>query len=167
MNIVSNNSFLRNLRNLEYFKMDLGTTRRNVNTGKFKKLSEFELKYSNLFNNNSLIKYGSIGKASFYEDMEIKEKMYYIFKDEEAYEIHYTDDDMLDFGDYVLSSMRKIDEAESEEDKETYSSTAEYIENGGEVWTSDDVKNGKKSYLVDQTLDKNEYQKQLLNKKRS
>ena len=77
MNVVGGNAFLRNLRNLEYFKMDLGTTRRNVKTGKFKKLSEFELKYANLFG-NPLLKYGTIGSATFYEDMEIKEPRYFI-----------------------------------------------------------------------------------------
>lgn len=163
MNIVGGNSFLRNLRNLEYFQMDLGTTKRNVKTGKFKKLSEFELKYANLFE-NPLLKYGNIGSATFYEDRYLTDNHYFIFKDEDVYQIEYTLDELYDFGDYILTSMRKIDEAENEE-KENVESLKEYKENGGTTWTSDDLKNGKKPYMIDQTLSRDEYRKQLADKK--
>ena len=68
--------------------MDLGSTKRDVKTHKIKVLSEFEMKYLNIFKNN-LLKYGSIGSVTFYEDLRLKEKKYYIFKNDEIYEIEY------------------------------------------------------------------------------
>lgn len=169
MNIVGSNSFLKNLRNLEYFKLDLGKTRRNTKTGKFNKLSDFEMKYKGLFN-NPLIKYGNIGKATFYEDVYIKENKYYIFNDNnEAFEIHYTQDELIDFGDYILTSMRRIVESENEENEELENIGDDIeakIKESDNTWTSNDTKNGKKEYLVDQRLSKEEYRKQLMEKKK-
>lgn len=170
MNIVGSNSFLRNLRNLEYFKLDLGSARRNIKTGTFNKLSEFEMKYKSIFS-NPLIKYGAIGRATFYEDLYIKEPKYYIFSSEnnEAYEIHYTEDEIVDFSDYILTSMRKIEEAEKEEKEEINEVSSDVesdIKNSDGTWESDDIKNGKKKYLINQKLNREEYRRQFLNRKR-
>lgn len=171
MNIVGGNEFLRNLRNLEYFKMDLGQTRRDTKTGNFKKLTDFELKYNEIFKESTLLKYGNIGRAIFYEDISIKENKYYIFNNKnEIFEIRYNEDNLLDFENYILSSMRKIEEAEKEEDKKV-DNVNENIKNDiledENSWESDDIKNGKKRYLVNQKLSKEEYRKQFIQRKRN
>ena len=47
MDIVANSYFLRNLRNLPFFTLDLGKSKKIVNdeNNRFRKLNEFQLRY--------------------------------------------------------------------------------------------------------------------------
>lgn len=171
MNIVSSSFFLRNLRNLDFFKLDLGKTKKLVGKDEYRKLDEFVLKYRNLYG-REIMKFGLIGdRIIFYEDLNLKNNEYIIFNNEDIYEITYTNDDLLDVKNYILETLRKIDEYDSEE-KEKIQKNEKVLmnhvnETGG--WMSSDVKNGKKTYTIDQKLSREEYRKQMaeLLKKRS
>ena len=168
MNIVANSYFLRKLRNLPFFTLDLGKSRKLVNdeNNRFRKLNEFQLRYENLYG-NALIDFGNIGgKVKFYEDINIKEKIFLIFKDEDVYEIQWKDYEIEDMEDYLLETLRKLDETEeveSETHENNYKKIEEYAEEN-EVWIARDEKNEGKKYMIDQTLDRESYRNALLNK---
>lgn len=164
MNIVANSYFLRNLRKLPYFNLDLGKTRRIINDdkGRFRKLSEFEVKYSNLYENRIQV-FGNIGKIKFFEDVKLENKKLLIFKNEDIYEIEWVDKDLDDIENFILETMRKIDESENDvsvlEEK-----NKKMIDEYDDLWVAQDDKNHGKKYLVDQTLSKEEYREALLKK---
>lgn len=158
MNIVANSYFLHNLRKLEFFTLDLGKSKKIVEKNKtsnksvFRKLSEFEVKYTNLYNRSVNI-YGNIGKATFYEDVMLKKNVYLIFNGDDIYEIEWTDDDIKDFKNYILESLRKVHEINNDSNN---------INNHDNTWESNNEKNNKKSYLINQELSKEEYRMELL-----
>jgi hypothetical protein len=168
MNIVANSYFLRNLRDLPFFTLNLGKSRKLVNDEKnrFRKLSEFQIKYENLYG-NSLMEFGSIGnKVKFYEDVRIKGKRFLIFKDEDIYEIEWTDKEIEDVEGYLLETLRKVDETEEqvdETDEYNYQKIEEYATEN-DVWIAKDEKNQGKKYMIDQTLSREEYREALLKK---
>jgi hypothetical protein len=90
---------------------------------------------------------------------------YIIFKGDDIYEITYNQSEITNMEEYILDTLRKVDEAESEEKK-----MAEHNEQmvskavGDEGWVARDDKNYGKTYIVDQTLSKEEYRKQLYTK---
>lgn len=168
MNIVANSFFLRNLRNLPFFTLNLGKSRKLVNdeNNRFRKMDEFQIKYENLYN-SSLMNFGNIAnKIKFYEDVTIKGKRFVIFKDEDIYEIEWDDTEIEDIESYLLDTLRKIDEAsnvDDETDENNYKKIEEYA-NDNDVWIAKDDKNSGKMYMVDQTLSKEEYREALLKK---
>ena len=169
MDIVANSFFLRNLRNLPFFTLKLGQSKKVVNdeNNRFRKLNEFHLKYKNLYG-GSLMEFGNIaGKVNFYEDVTIKGKLFLIFKDEDIYEIQWDDDELVDMESYILETLRKIDESEndeSENEEVNYNKIEEYAsENNHDLWVAQDDKNKGRKYVIDQTLDKNAYREALLN----
>lgn len=168
MNIVSNSFFLRNLRRLEFFNLNLGKTKKLMGNGKdkdtFRQLSEFEIKYNNLYNKNVMI-FGNIGKATFYEDVLMENYKFLVFKDNDIYEIEWSEIDIIDMKNYILDTLRKIDEIDKikEEQKKFDDNKNNYL-NNDDVWISNDEKNKGKKYTVNQTLTKEEYRKQLLKK---
>ena len=164
MYIVASSYFLRHLRSLDFFNLDLGKTRKlqgNKDTKEtFRKVSEFELKYHKLYQRD-LVKFGSIGKIVFYDDVRFDKNTYLIFKDDEIYEVVWTNEDMVDVKNYILGVLRKIDMMdEDEEDEEETQTKNNNIENT--TWTSKDEKNGGKKYAINQRLSKEEYREQLL-----
>jgi len=168
MNIVANSYFLRNLRDLPFFTLDLGKSRKMVNDdqGRFRKLSEFQVKYKSLYG-TQLLDFGSIGgKVKFYEDVTIKEKRFVIFKGDDIYEIEWTEDEIENIENYLLDTLRKVDEYDIEEtevEMHNYKKIEEYAEEN-DVWVAKDEKNSGKKYLVDQTLDREAYREALLKK---
>lgn len=162
MNIIANTFFLRNLKNLNFFTLDLGKTRKNVNNrdgGKtsFRKLTEIELKYDQLYHRTLLV-YGTIGKVTFYEDLRLDGNRFLVFNNDDIYEIEYEKDELIDFENYILGVMRKIDEIDKPSDE--IHNIDEY-ENAWTPPTSDEKNKGKK-YLINQTLSREEYREELL-----
>jgi hypothetical protein len=168
MNIVANSYFLRNLRDLPFFTLDLGKSRKMVNDeqNRFRKLDEFQIRYKTLYG-TQLLNFGSIGgKVKFYEDVTIKEKRFVIFKDDDIFEIEWSDDEIEDIENYLLETLRKIDEYNIEESEtEIYNNQKieEYAQEH-DVWVAKDEKNKGKKYLVDQTLDREAYREELMKK---
>jgi hypothetical protein len=168
MNIVANSYFLRNLRDLPFFTLNLGKSRKLVNdkNNRFRKLNEFQVKYENLYG-NILMDFGHIGnKVKFFEDVNIKGRKYLIFKDEDIYEIEWTDKEIEDIEGYLLETLRKIDQAEEQEtesEQYNYQKIEEYASEN-DVWIAKNDKNKGKMYMVDQTLSKEEYREALMKK---
>lgn len=168
MNIVSNSFFLRNLRNLEFFKLNLGKTKKLMGNKEgsesYRKLTEFEIKYGNLYGKN-LMMFGNIGKATFYEDVLMENHKFLVFKDEDIYEIEWTEIDIIDMGNYILETLRKIDELDKiDEDQENFDKHRNEYLNNDNVWIAKDEKNSGKKYTINQTLTKEEYRAELLKK---
>ena len=166
MYVVSNTYFLRNLRNLDFFTLDLGQSRKIVNKeNEFRKLDEFTIKYKNLYNKD-IFKFGNIAnKITFYEDFLLENNMYIIFKDEDIYEITYTKEDIMDLKNYILETLRKIDsyEEESRELNEKNEKKSQENINDTDGWVANDDKNGKKRYVINQKLSKEDYRKEMEN----
>lgn len=165
MYLVANSLFLRNLRTLDYFTLDLGKTRRLV-SGKdkqFRKLSEFEIKYANLYQRR-LMMFGNIGKMDFYEDLSLKENVFLVFKDDDIYEIEWTQDDLKDFSNYILDTLRKIAEI-NYNNEEQQGTIDKYIDNDNDGWIATDDKNRNKKYVINQELDKDAYRNALIKSK--
>lgn len=166
MKIVSSTYFLRNLRNLDFFTLDFGKSKKDTNDA-FRKVDEFIIKYRNLYNKN-IVKFGRIGdKIFFYEDLSMIPEQYIIFKDEDIYEIKFEQDDLLDMENYLLDVLRKIDINEEEEKEQEEKNEQKIIElNGNNFWVApqSDMKNGGKKYSVDQTLSREEYRKVMREK---
>lgn len=168
MNIVANSYFLRNLRDLPFFTLNLGKSRKLVNDdqNRFRKVNEFQVRYDKLYG-NALMDFGSIGeKVKFYEDLKIKDKMFLIFKDDDIYEIKWDDNDVEDIETFLLDTLRKVDESEeqvTENEERNYQKIEEYA-NENDVWVAPDDKNAGKKYMIDQSLSREEYRKALMNK---
>jgi len=166
MNIVGSTYFLRNLRNLDFFTLDFGKAKKDEKTHTFRKVDEFIVKYRSLYA-RQIMKFGKIGnKITFYEDLAMEHNEYAIFKDDDIYEITFEPAQVEDMENYILDTLRKIDEAENEE-KETLAHNEQRIrENLGndEGWRATDDKNYGKTYSINQTLSKEEYRKALLNR---
>jgi len=165
MNIVGSTYFLRNLRNLDFFTLDFGKAKKDDKSQTFRKVDEFIIKYRNLFN-RQIVKFGKIGdQITFYEDLGMDNNEYIIFKGDDIYEITYQPEQIADMKNYILETLRKVDEAESDQ-KEMDEHNEKMIREtvGDEGWIARDDKNYGKVYTVDQTLSKEEYRKELLKK---
>ena len=162
MNIVANSYFLRNLRNLPFFTLDFGKARKDAKSDTFRKLDDFIIRYRTLYNRH-IVKFGKIGEhIKFYEDLSMENNEYVIFKDDDIYEITFTQDEILNMEDYILDTLRKIDESENEEKQmEEYNEKMVRETVGDEVWIANDEKNKGKAYSIDQTLSREEYRKAL------
>ena len=165
MNIVGSTYFLRNLRNLDFFTLDFGKAKKDPKTQTFKKVDEFIVKYRSLYN-RQIVKFGKIGdKITFYEDLAMENNEYAIFKGDDIYEITYDQSQIEDMENYILDTLRKIDEVESEEQEIADHNQKMVREVAGDgVWIAKDDKNYGKAYSIDQTLSREEYRKALRNK---
>jgi hypothetical protein len=164
MNIVGSTYFLRNLRNLDFFTLDFGKAKRDAKSNTFRKVDEFIVKYRTLYN-RQLVKFGKIGdKITFYEDLAMDNNEYAIFKDDDIYEITFQPEQVVDMENYILETLRKIDEAESEE-KEMTEHNEQMVRAvvGEQGWVAKDDKNYGKTYTVDQTLSREKYREALKN----
>jgi hypothetical protein len=168
MNIVATSYFLRYLRTLDFFTLNLGQTRKLVNQKEsietIRKLSEFEIKYNNIYN-RSINKFGSIGKITFYEDLRASRYKYLIFKGDDIYEIEWSEEDMKDVKNYILETLRKIDDLEKEPSDEEIREKQQLVDSES-TWVATDDKNKGKRYKINQTLSREQYREQLLNLKR-
>jgi len=166
MKIVSSTYFLRNLRNLDFFELDLGKSKKIVGKDEFRKLDEFVLKFRNLYSRR-ITQFGRIGKRiEFYEDNEMPKNEYVIFNDDDIYEMIFTQDDIKDLGNYILETLRKIDTLHQQEIEEKNNNQLLSKEHIGDKdgWLATDDKNSGKKYMIKQTLSKEEYRKQLKSK---
>jgi hypothetical protein len=165
MNIVASSYFLRNLRNLPFFTLDFGKARKDSKTSEFRKVDEFIVKYRTLYN-RPIVKFGKIGDSiKFYEDLSMENNEYAIFKDDDIYEITFTSDEISNIEEYILDTLRKIDDSENEEkqiEEHNEKMVREIV--GSEVWIATDEKNKGKSYSIDQTLSREKYREALKHK---
>jgi len=164
MNIVGSSFFLRNLRNLDFFTLDFGKAKKDAKTQEFRKVDEFIVKYRTLYN-RQLIKFGKIGnQITFYEDLAMGNNEYAIFKGDDIYEITFEQSQIEDMKNYILDTLRKIDEAEHEEQEMAQHNNEKIREEVGESggWVAKDDKNYGKTYTIDQTLSKEDYRKAVL-----
>lgn len=164
MNVVSSTLFLRKLRKLDFFQLDLGKSKKIVGKDEYRKIDNFVVKYKNVYEKD-IIKFGNIGnKIFFYEDITLEPYNYIIFKNEDIYEITYTDDDLLDVQNYILETLRKVDDFESTQkeknDKNDLISKERLQQH--QYWVDKNGKNNNKKYLIDQTLSREEYRNQLI-----
>lgn len=168
MNIVGSTYFLRQLRNLPFFTLDFGKARKDDKTQGFKKVDEFIIKYRTLFN-RQIVKFGKIGeKVTFYEDLNMTNNEFVIFKNEDIYEIEFDPNQITDMESYIVETLRKIDEAEADEKQITeHNAERSKAVIGDEGWVAKDDKNYGKRYTIDQTLSKEEYRRALLEKIKS
>jgi len=164
MNIVSNTYFLRNLRNLDFFQLDLGKSRKIPGKDEFRKLDEFSARYQNIYKKD-ILKFGKISdKIFFYEDVTMSNNMFLIFKNNDIYEITYDKDDIIDLKNYLLETLRKIDEFESNvenTENQNQKMIDKQIIEQGDYWEAKDDKNRGKKYLIDQTLNREEYRRKM------
>lgn len=163
MKIVSSTYFLRNLRNLDFFELDLGKSKKIVGKDEFRKLDEFVLKFRNLYNRR-ISQFGRIGKRiEFYEDNEMAKNEYVIFNNDDIYEMTFTQNDISDLGNYILETLRKIDTLQQQEIEEQSNNQMLSKENIGneDGWVATDEKNNGKKYMINQTLSREEYRKEL------
>lgn len=166
MKIVSSTYFLRNLRNLDFFELDLGKSKKLVGKDEFRKLDEFVLKFRNLYNRRISL-FGRIGnRIEFYEDVSMDKNEYVIFNEDDIYEMTFTQNDIQDLGNYILETLRKIDTLHQEEEEERTNNQLLSKENIGERdgWVATDDKNNGKKYMINQTLSKKDYREQLKEK---
>jgi hypothetical protein len=165
MNIVGSTYFLRNLRNLDFFTMDFGKAKKDDKTQTFRRTDEFAIKYKGLFN-RQIVRFGRIGEqVTFYEDLGMQQNEFVVFNGDDIYEITYNDQEIADMRNYIIDTIRKVDEAQSEE-KRMAEHNAQMISTavGEEGWIARDDKNYGKVYTVDQTLSKEEYRRALYQK---
>jgi len=162
MYIVSSTYFLRRLRNLDFFSLDLGKSKRIVGKEEYRKLDEFTLKYKNLFNKD-ILKFGNIAnKIIFYEDVYLEQNKYIIFNNEDIYEISFTNEEIVDLKNYILEILRNISEQEENEQELSERNERKSKENTEvDGWVASDDKNGKKRYVINQQLSKEEYRKKM------
>ena len=166
MNIVGSSYFLRNLRNLDFFTLDFGKAKKDAKTQEFRKVDEFIVKYRTLYN-RQIIKFGRIGEQiNFYEDLAMENNEYAIFKGDDIYEITFSQDQLIDMKNYILDTLRKIDEAEQEESQMAQHNNEKIKEEVGDTggWVARDDKNYGKTYTIDQTLSREEYRQAVLNR---
>lgn len=167
MKIVGSTYFLRNLRNLDFFTLDFGKSKKDQKTDTFRKLDEFVIKYRNLYNRN-IIKFGKIGdKIIFYEDLNIKNDEYIIFKDEDIYEIKFEQKDLIDMENYILDVLRKIDTSDNVQEEQEKKNEEMVMDTVGEsYWIAPetDIKNSGKKYSINQSLSREEYRKAVKEK---
>lgn len=163
MNIVSNSNFLRNLRNLDFFELDLGKSIKMPGKDEFRKLDDFVIRYQNLYETR-ISKFGKIGnRIIFYEDFTMNDNIYLIFNNDDIYEIEYSIDDIKDLKNYILETLRRIDEIDNYEKtatKKNEKSIDEIVQNN-DYWIAEDEKNSGKTYLIDQRLSKEDYRKEM------
>jgi len=100
MVIVANSNLLRRFKQIDIFKLDLGTNLKgavNMKPGKGeeKKLKirdEFIKKYNNL-NGRYINKFGYIGYLVFYEDLYLPKDEIHVYKDKDIIEVKFTSED--------------------------------------------------------------------------
>jgi hypothetical protein len=165
MNIVGSSYFLRNLRNLDFFTLDFGKSKKDLKTDKFRKIDEFIVKYRSMYN-RQIMKFGSISdKISFYEDLAMDDNEYVIFKGSDIYEITFDNNEIKNMQQYILGTLRKIEESEEKEvDIEEHNQKMVKDFAGNDVWIAEDDKNFGKKYVIDQRLSREDYRKQVKEK---
>lgn len=165
MNIVGSSYFLRNLRNLDFFTLDFGKSKKDNKTDKFRKIDEFIVKYRSMYN-RQIMKFGKISdKICFYEDLAMEDNEYVIFKGDDIYEITFDNNEIKNMEQYILNTLRKIEESEEKEvniEEHNQKMVKDYA--GNDVWEANDDKNFGKKYVIDQTLSREDYRKQIKEK---
>lgn len=165
MNIVGSSYFLRNLRHLDFFTLDFGKSKKDQKTDKFRKVDEFIVKYRELYK-KQIMKFGKISdKIIFYEDLAMENNEYVIFKDDDIYEITFDNNEIKNMEQYILNTLRKIEESEEKEvdiDEHNQKMVKDFA--GNDVWVANDDKNFGKKYVIDQTLSREDYRKQIKEK---
>lgn len=163
MNIVGSTYFLRNLRDLDFFTLDFGKSKKDNKTEKFRKVDDFIIRYKQLYN-KQILKFGRIGnKINFYEDLSMDNNEYIIFNNDDIYEITFDNNEIKNMEQYILSTLRKIEENDNKE-QELVQKNNEKINDllSDEGWVAQDDKNFNKTYLIDQTLSREKYREEML-----
>lgn len=99
-------------RKIPIFKLDLGEKFISENKERIEIKDSFIVKYFDIYN-KMILKFGSIGNLSFYQDFLLKSKEYYIFNNNSIYKLIYTEDKFnLNPETYLTSIIKEIDEKE-------------------------------------------------------
>ena len=99
-------------RKIPIFKLDLGEKFISENKERIEIKDSFIVKYFDMYN-KMILKFGSIGNLSFYQDFLLKSKEYYIFNNNSIYKLIYTEDKFnLNPETYLTSIIKEIDEKE-------------------------------------------------------
>lgn len=167
MQLICSNYFLRKLRNLDFFELDFGKSKLETDPNSqmrhFRKMDETILRYHTLYNRD-INKFGKIGnKVFFYEDLKLDNNEYVIFNNEDIYAIQYDLSELNDIKSYILDILMKIDDYENKEKEYEEKNQVKLRENstGSDMWIATDEKNRGKKYLIDQTLTREEYRKEM------
>lgn len=157
--IVANMFFLKKIREIDQFKLDLGKSLKKGDDDisyddEF--IYNYKLNFKRIINN-----FGKLGSIKVYEDVLLKNLEFVIFKNNCIYEIEYTLSDINDMRKYLSKILKSIDD---EEIQKNYEIEMQKI-NSSNKWLANNGKNNGKSYEVNQNLSKDDYIKELQKRK--
>jgi len=111
-------------------------------------------------NGNIAHKFGKIGSINFYTDLRLPNNMLLIHADMKVFEIEYETGD-LPMKSFLSEALRRIEGHLVNTEKEL----KEVQEKKHKLWVDTDGKNSNKSYEINQKLDREEYARQLAERK--
>lgn len=158
--IVANNIFIKKLRDINGFKMELGKSRRDKDNENINFTDDFSFNYKQNFE-RLIDKIGTLGIIEIYFDGNLSATEMVIFKDNFMYDIEYDLYDINNIRNYLSQILQKIDNSVL-----SHSVQINNVENlTTKKWTSDNEKNKGKAYKVKQDLSKEDYLKELTKKR--
>jgi len=112
MKVIANGVVLNKVKMLDIFELDLGDSMFDQKTEAFSIKDPFIIKYFSMFG-KQILKYGNIGKLSFYQDFTLSEREYFIFNDEKLYTILYDkNEEKLTIDEHLANIIKEIEEVE-------------------------------------------------------
>jgi hypothetical protein len=147
MRVVANGIVLNKIKTLDIFKLDLGNSMIDQKTNELSIKDTFVYKYYTLFG-KQILKYGNIGKLSFYQDFNLSGREYIIFNDEKMYNVIYDkDEEKLEIDEHLSKIIQEIEMVE------------------GLHLSDDDSTDGKKN-VPDISLPKDQYIQEMIKKRK-
>lgn len=157
--IVCNNILLRKFKTIDIFELDLGFNLKgpvnmkpghqgkNDSVGKMKIKDEFIVRYNSLYNRYAS-RYGHIGPITFYEDCSLPQMQMQIFREEDIFEVDFTEeDDDMPIRQY-LSNLLEALCGDSEEKPENVNMSRNIIyTNMNNVGTMPDMTLPREQYI--------------------
>lgn len=160
MKIIANISMLKLFKTIDIFTLDLGTKDR---------FSDIFIKQYYIKKKENLFKFGNIGTIEFYENKNIyTDQILILLSDEREFEFKYSEDDKkIDIKEYLQTIIKSVEDF-LEEEKETEKRIQ--LEKSKGLWENTDpdaaMKGNKKYYEIRQDVDRDEYAKLMLEKKK-
>jgi hypothetical protein len=160
-NIVIQDTLLYKVKQIKYFTPDLGKSILNKKTLDIEFKNDFIEQYA-VTNNRLIYKCGNIGTIDFYTDIKLQQNVLLISVDDIMYNIEY--DGKSNMGVFLANIIQKIEE-------HTLSLTGQQLEQvehkTDDSWVANDDKNKNKKYEINQTLDKDDYLKKMLERRKN
>ena len=121
-NIVATSFMLRYFRQIDIFKVELGSALRHINVKQGQaptiKIKDTFVKYYENINNILIHKYGSIGIITFYEDQTLPRYEFHVYKDDQVYEVEALKEDIeLGAQQYLTNILKMINNDNDDKDK--------------------------------------------------